>query len=239
MAVITLVRHGQASYMQEDYDRLSPLGELQARKLGEWWVQHDFDIHQVFRGPAKRHRGTCDIVGEVMRTAGRSWPEPVIIDDLDEFDAGKVMQLYLPVLIEQDAQVRRLNDNFRAAQHSPEAGKLLQALFEEVAHHWCVNGFGIDHCESWPQFRDRIGSAFARIRVATPKGTHTAVFTSAGPISATLAHVLGLDGRKFLDLLWTSRNCSFSEFLMSGDRLSLASFNSIPHLDNRDLLTFR
>lgn len=239
MAIITLVRHGQASYMQEDYDRLSPTGELQARKLGEWWAQHDFDIHQVFRGPAKRHRGTCDIAGEVMRTAGRNWPEPVVVDDLDEFDAGRLMHLYLPVLIEQDPTVRRMHDEFRANQQTAEAGKLLQVLFEEVAGHWCADGFAFDGCETLSHFRDRIGRAFTRIREATPKGTHTAVFTSAGPISATLANVLGLDGRKFLDLLWTSRNCSFSEFLTSGSRLSLASFNSIPHLDSRDLLTFR
>jgi hypothetical protein len=39
--------------------------------------------------------------------------------------------------------------------------------------------------------------------------------------------------------MWTSRNSSYSEFLFSGQRLSLASYNSIPHLDSRELLTFR
>ena len=35
MALLTLVRHGQASYLQQNYDELSPLGEQQARMLGE------------------------------------------------------------------------------------------------------------------------------------------------------------------------------------------------------------
>jgi phosphohistidine phosphatase SixA len=34
MARIYLVRHGQASLLEDDYDRLSPLGETQARHVG-------------------------------------------------------------------------------------------------------------------------------------------------------------------------------------------------------------
>src|SRR3984893_14433603 len=41
MGLITLVRHGQASFLKEDYDKLSELGELQARTLGEYWVARD------------------------------------------------------------------------------------------------------------------------------------------------------------------------------------------------------
>ena len=34
MGTLVLVRHGQASFMAAEYDRLSPTGEAQARKLG-------------------------------------------------------------------------------------------------------------------------------------------------------------------------------------------------------------
>src|SRR5215467_5295520 len=36
MAHIYLVRHGQASLLEDDYDRLSQLGETQARHVGAW-----------------------------------------------------------------------------------------------------------------------------------------------------------------------------------------------------------
>ena len=42
-----------------------------------------------------------------------------------------------------------------------------------------------------------------------------------------------------IEFVWLARNCSFAEFLFSGDRFSMHSFNSIPHLDDRRLLTYR
>ena len=41
MSVLTLVRHGQASFFAADYDRLSPAGEGQARHLGDYWARQD------------------------------------------------------------------------------------------------------------------------------------------------------------------------------------------------------
>jgi hypothetical protein len=35
------------------------------------------------------------------------------------------------------------------------------------------------------------------------------------------------------------RNCSLTEFVFSGERLSLDSFNGTPHLDDPALRTFR
>jgi broad specificity phosphatase PhoE len=37
MSTLILVRHGQASAFEDNYDRLSSLGERQARLLGESW----------------------------------------------------------------------------------------------------------------------------------------------------------------------------------------------------------
>jgi broad specificity phosphatase PhoE len=239
MAVLTLVRHGQASYMEEDYDRLSPLGETQARKLGEFWARHRLEFQQVFSGPARRHRRTCEIAGEVVRAYGLPWPDPVVMPDLDELDAGKVMHLYLPVLIEHDPEIRRLHDEFRAAGGSPEAGRLLQSLFEAIAAYWCEGQMPMPELESWQAFRDRIAGAVTRVRAATPRRSNSVVFTSAGPIAATVSIVLDLPPRRSIELIWTSRNASYSEFLFTGERFSLSSYNSFPHLDSRELLTYR
>jgi broad specificity phosphatase PhoE len=239
MAVLTLVRHGQASYMEEDYDRLSPLGETQARKLGEFWTRHRLEFHHVYCGPARRHARTCEIAGNVVREGGLPFPEPEIIREVDELDAGRVMHVFLPILMERDPEVRRLYEAFSAAGGSPEAGRLLQTLFERVAAHWCEGEIPVSEMESWQQFRERIAGAVARIRAATRKSANAVVFTSAGPIAATLSMVFDLPPRKAIELIWTSRNCSYSEFLFTGERFSLSSYNSFPHLDSRDLLTYR
>ncbi|HET8548527.1 MAG TPA: histidine phosphatase family protein [Bryobacteraceae bacterium] len=239
MTVLTLVRHGQASYMEEDYDRLSALGEAQARKLGEFWARHRLEFQKVFCGPARRHMRTCEIAGETVRAAGLPWPDPVIVSEVDELDAGKLMQLYVPKLVEHDAEARRLWDEFQAAGGSPEAGRVLQSLFEAVARHWCDAAIPITEVESWQSFRERVTSAIARIRQSAPNGSCSVVFTSGGPIAATLSATLDLPPRKAVELIWASRNCSYSEFLCENGRFSLSSFNSHPHLDCRELLTYR
>jgi broad specificity phosphatase PhoE len=239
MSTLTLVRHAQASYMSEDYDKLSPLGERQARKLGQFWAQHGIVFQQAIHGPARRHIRTMEIAAEEVTRAGLPWPHSLEMPEIDEFDAYQVMKRVVPVLAERDWNVRQLNADFRANQDSPEAGRLLQKLFEEIARQWCLGEFDVPEVESWAQFRARIAQSIDRIRALTPKSTNTVVFTSGGPIAATLAEALCLSPAKAVEFVWLSRNSSWSEFLVSGDRFSVSAFNSFPHLDDRSLLTYR
>jgi broad specificity phosphatase PhoE len=239
MSVLTMVRHGQAAYMEADYDKLSPLGEQQAFKLGEFWVRHNIRFDHVFHGPAKRHIRTMEIAGDVLKQAGMPWPDPELLPSLDEFDAFTVMRRLVPVMIERDETIRRLNDEFRAQQESPEAGRLLQKLFEAVARRWSTGEFDVPDVESYSQFLRRVSGAVHRIRTSNGRSSQTVVFTSAGPIAATLATALELPPLKAIEFVWMSRNSSYSQFLFSGDRFTMHSFNSIPHLDDLSLLTYR
>jgi len=239
MSVLTLVRHGQASYMAEDYDRLSPLGEEQARKLGEFWVRHRIQFDLCFHGPAKRHKQTLEIASDYVRQAGLSWPDSEMVPELDEFDAFRMMQMLTPKLVKSDPEVRRLSEVFEANRHTPEAGRLLQKLFEAVSRNWCSGAHDTPELESWTQFRTRIQTGIDRIRKMSEQSRNVVAISSGGPIAATVAHVLDLAPATAIEFVWLSRNGSFSEFLFSGERFSMHSFNSIPHLDDRSLLTYR
>lgn len=239
MSVLTLVRHGQASYMAEDYDRLSALGEEQARKLGEFWVKHRIQFDLCFHGPAKRHKQTLEIASQHVRQAGLSWPESQAVPELDEFDAFRMMQLLTPKLVESDPEVRRLSAVFEANRHTPEAGRMLQKLFEAVSRSWCSGVHDTPELESWSQFRARIQAGIDRIRKISAQSRNVVAISSGGPIAATVAQVLGLPPATAIEFVWLSRNGSFSEFLFSGERFSMHSFNSIPHFDDRRLLTYR
>ena len=57
MAKLLLVRHGQASYGQLDYDRLSPRGEAQARLLGPYLAAQQPSA--LFVGPLVRQQQTA------------------------------------------------------------------------------------------------------------------------------------------------------------------------------------
>jgi broad specificity phosphatase PhoE len=225
--------------MSEEYDKLSPLGEEQAARLGEFWARHGIGFDQVLHGPAQRHIRTMEIAAAVVKRAGLPWPEPVGISSFDEFDAYQVGKRVLPLVLQRDENVRSVYEEFRARQEEPEAGRLLQRVFEEVARYWCSGDFDVPDLESWAQFRVRIETALRRVRAQAQKSSNIVVFTSAGPIAATVAHVLGLAPAKAIEFVWLSRNCSYSEFLFSGDRFSMSSFNAFPHLNDRSLLTYR
>jgi broad specificity phosphatase PhoE len=70
-------------------------------------------------------------------------------------------------------------------------------------------------------------------------GRRVAAFTSGGPIGVAVQIALNAPDRAGLEVNWRVRNCSLTEFLFSGERLSLDSFNAIPHLEDPALRTFR
>jgi broad specificity phosphatase PhoE len=225
--------------MAENYDKLSPLGEQQARKLGEFWLRNGTRFHQVFQGPAERHLRTASIVAEVFADAGVPWPEPVTVPEMDEFDAVLLMRSLVPALTESHEPVRDLHGAFQQAAGTPEAGELLQRLFEEVARHWSRGTVHAAGMESWSAFRSRICRGIHHVRSATPKSSSSVVFTSGGPIAATVGLAHDLSPEKAIELVWVSRNSSCTEFLFSGSRFSLSTFNTHPHLDDQSLVTYR
>src|SRR5579859_3614589 len=106
MSRLVFVRHGQASFLAEDYDQLSPTGSLQAERLGHYWRATpgaSFDL--VVHGPAKRHKQTGDIIADAFRQNGLTWPEPWEIPDFDEYQAFELMRQALPHLMERDADL--------------------------------------------------------------------------------------------------------------------------------------
>jgi broad specificity phosphatase PhoE len=84
-----------------------------------------------------------------------------------------------------------------------------------------------------------VDRAIAKIRSDAHKNGRVAVFTSGGVIAATVRNALDLSPQRTLELSWTSRNASYTEFLFSNERFSLSSFNNHPHLLEQELLTYR
>lgn len=62
MAELLLIRHGQASYGQEDYDRLSPRGQEQARAVGRFLAGARLDA--LYVGPLRRQLQTAQLAIE-------------------------------------------------------------------------------------------------------------------------------------------------------------------------------
>jgi broad specificity phosphatase PhoE len=93
--------------------------------------------------------------------------------------------------------------------------------------------------ETWQEFCLRVNRGLKSFLADGGKGEVAAIFTSGGPLSVVVQSALHLSAQDTLRIAWMARNCSFSEFLFSRDRLTLSSFNSFPHLDDDSLLTYR
>src|SRR5215472_10765472 len=132
MSQLFLVRHGQASFLQPDYDKLSAKGETQSRLLGSYWSKHKLIFDSVYSGPRKRQKDTARIVGEEYRKAGVSWGEPEVLDCFDEFNAEPVIAHALPKLVESDEHVRELHHAFKRASGKAEQFRTFQRVFEVV-----------------------------------------------------------------------------------------------------------
>jgi broad specificity phosphatase PhoE len=239
MGRLYLVRHAQASFLSQNYDQLSTLGEKQARLLGEYWAHRNVVFDRVCSGPASRHRHTAQLVSEAYRKAGRDFPSPTIADEFDEFQGEAVLSESLPELLANNPEIRELHSALQSSGDDVGKRASFQRLFEAVISMWVSGRIRPPTVESWPDFCARVNRALSAFLVKSYKGECNAVFTSGGPISVAVERALHLSAEDTLRVAWMSRNCSFSEFLFSADRFMLSSFNAFPHLDDESLLSYR
>ena len=239
MGRLILVRHAQASFLSENYDQLSALGETQARLLGEYWARRNVVFSRVCTGPAIRHQQTARIAGEAYCKFGLQFPAPSIREEFDEFQGEAVLSQSLPQLCTNNGRIRELHDAVQSSNSESDKRAAFQRMFEAVISMWVDGETAPQNVESWQEFCARVRRGLITFLANSGKGELVAIFSSGGPLGVAVQHALHLSAQDTLRVAWMSRNCSFSEFLFSGDRLTLSSFNSFPHLDDDSLLTYR
>jgi broad specificity phosphatase PhoE len=238
MGTLVLARHGQANFLSDDYDKLSPLGETQAQLLGSFWASKGVVFDAVFSGPRTRQIRTAELAREAYSESGRDLPHAEVIPELDEYNGHEVMSGLLPVLIERDSRVRELVEAHKRTKGSEEQYKSFQRLFERVVVEWVEGTIRHPEVTPWSEFKEQVRRGVARLRDGEGRGRRIVAFTSGGPISVTMQAALGVSDRVAIGLNWQIRNASLTEFIFSKDRFSLDVFNSLPHLD-RELWTYR
>ncbi len=244
MSHIILARHGQASFLERDYDKLCANGETQSRLLGEYWARRGVVFGSAYSGPRFRQRETARIVAEAYRRAGVDFPETVVMSEFDEYQAEAVLRECLPQLL-KNAEIKELRRAYEksseaaASAHSDDRRKTFQRLFEAVISKWVAGEVTADGIESWHDFCLRVERGLAQVVRDTPPAASVVIFTSAGPIGAAMRRALHLSAEDTLQMTWMSRNASFTTFLASGERFTLSTFNAHPHLEGDGLLTYR
>jgi broad specificity phosphatase PhoE len=235
MSQIYFVRHAQASFGHDEYDRLSDLGAHQARILGDYFAQRGLKFDAVYSGTMNRQIHTAQTVLSRL-SAGRSDSEVKVFAEFDEYDSSAIIQFQMAELIREDPSLSK------AVERLYRDRKFFQEIFERAVLRWVYGGLEVPGLETWPSFTQRVRTGVARIVEENGQKKTIAVFTSGGPISAVMKLALDLSDEKTIQLSWQIQNTAVSAFKYNEKQFSLSSFNSVAHLElekDESLLTYR
>lgn len=217
MGEILFIRHGQASFGTDDYDRLSELGWQQARWLGEHLASVGQQVDKIVTGSLRRHRETASAILDTMQP--RVAPE--ITDDLNELSYDQ------------------LHADAEAAGLLPKIDMQMQGSFRItmpiIMEAWESRAFATDH-ELFSGFRERVVRTVDRVAEA---GKSVLIVSSGGPKAVLLRDVLGVDSKQMTRLLLQTMNASYTRFAVYEDGVHLAEFNAVPHLSGPERVDAR
>ena len=236
MSSLFLVRHGQASFMSDNYDQLSPLGETQARILGNHWAALGMRFDRVYVGPRQRHRQTHAAIAAVYQTQQLYLPSPEPLPELDEHQGVEVMEHVLPALAKRDPIIKAsvgVSGMDGMADYQTNF-----KIFKRVMKLWTRDELEADGFQSWAAFKDQVQRGIKNIIAENSSGKTIVAFTSTGPIAVAMGYALNLADEQILDLSWAVWNAAYTEFKFSGKRFSLSTFNAASHLQKPELLTY-
>ena len=229
MATIYLIRHGQASFGNHNYDQLSETGWEQARVLGHWLAGR---VHPdvVIGGDMQRHRETVEAIASGYRAP---FPDMQVAVGFNEFDHTSVVHRFRPEWTDRE----RMQADLAASGHPAKA---FQQTFTQAVRRWVSGDHDDEYPESWVEFKARVNGALDEL-ISWANGGDVFVSTSGGPIAVIIQSLLELSDSKALALNEVIANTSVTRVLYSGRRRSLAVFNNYSHLEaeGQDMVTFR
>ncbi len=228
MPVIYLIRHGQASFGDADYDVLSDIGIRQSQVLGERLARILTRPTIVTCGDMLRHRQTARAAMQAvdMTTEWRTEPR------WNEIDHERIIAAHRPDLVTHD-------DMRREMMKAADPLQAFQTMFEVAIGRWVSGEHDADYVETWAAFRARCREALEQLVARLRPGTDALVFTSGGPISAIVMELLGVpDGGRFN---FSIVNCSITKLVAGKHGVTLSSFNGHAHFEGQhaSLLTYR
>jgi broad specificity phosphatase PhoE len=223
MAEILLIRHGQASFGQENYDVLSPLGWQQGACLGEYLIACNNPLDNVVCGTLERHRDTAIATLDVIKDKTGAEYTPLFDSRLNEIDTNSFAH-FLPELLKQEPELEAL------VESSHYDSRAYQKIFRAAFKLWLTKGDDTEHMETWPTFKSRVLESFNELKEQTPSGKRSAIFTSGGAIATITAHVLGLPDNQVYSVFEPLINASVTRIAFTTDLTTVSCYNDYGYL---------
>ncbi len=230
MAVVYLIRHGQASFGRTNYDQLSDLGHQQSARLGAVLQGRMPVFDKVCLGSMLRHKQTAQkclnefdhSVDQINAKVDGGW---------NEYNHQDILAQYHPEFITPESMRA-----FLKKQENPK--KAFEYHFNKAMERWihAENEGGYD--ESWMTFTGRVHAALEQVLADTPHSKNVAVFTSGGPISLIAQSLLGVDQEQIMKMNWTLLNCGVTKVVSTNHRVFVSSLNDHSHFEGEQYKHF-
>ena len=211
MGTLYLVRHGQASFGADDYDVLSPLGQRQSVRLGEYFSAKGVQFEAALTGTLNRQiqtfAGICEGLGAPL--AAVQWP------GLNEYDSAAVIAASHPGTL--------------GKADTPELYKHHFRLLKAGLAQWMAGDCSPAGMPNHTSFVAGINSALAHVA-----GHYTGdvlLVSSGGPIAMAVGHLLNASAGATIEMNMRIRNTSVTEFAFNPKGHRLLTYNTLPHLD--------
>lgn len=212
MGSLYLVRHGQASFGSDDYDRLSPMGHQQSRRLGAYFARKGLRFDAAIVGTLRRHAETFSGICEGAGMALEALPWP----GLNEYDSEAVIATIHPAPLPKPDSPEIYRQHFR--------------LLRDGLTQWMSGVVSPRGMPSYAEFVRGVTSALDHVR-KQHAGQNVLIVSSGGPISTAVGHVLGTTPETTIELNMRIRNSAVTEFAFNPKRHMLLTYNTLPHLD--------
>ncbi|MCE8511548.1 histidine phosphatase family protein [Ruegeria pomeroyi] len=203
MAELIVIRHAQASFGSDNYDRLSELGHRQSALVGA-------ALREMGWVPDRLVTGTLARQKETLRGMGFT-DAPEEHAGWNEYDFHDLLRVKfggtIPDLVQHDRKT-----HFRTLR--------------DVLREW--QGGGVEGArESWAQFTARIEAARQQ---ATREGAERVlVISSGGAIGQLTAAALSAPSEQMIALNLQVKNTAMSRFIFTQRAFFLHEFNATPH----------
>jgi len=214
MAILYLVRHGQASFGADNYDVLSELGQRQARRLGHYLRERGVEFEASITGTLQRqrqtHAGICEGLGQPM--------QPLTLPALNEYDSHALIEAIHPQALPRPDTPELYRQHFR--------------LLRQALRAWIAGQVEPRGMPSFKQWSEGIKAALDHVR-ERHRG-HVLLVSSGGPIATAVGQVIEAAPASWIELNLRIRNASITQFEFNPKRHSLLTYNTLPHLDGPD-----
>jgi broad specificity phosphatase PhoE len=214
MAILYLVRHGQASFGADNYDVLSELGRRQAQRLGQYLRERGVEFEASITGTLQRqqqtHTGICEGLGQPM--------QPLTLPALNEYDSHALIEAIHPQALPRPDTPELYRQHFR--------------LLRQALRAWIAGQVEPRGMPSFKQWSEGIKAALDHVR-ERHRG-HVLLVSSGGPIATAVGQVIEAAPASWIELNLRIRNASITQFEFNPKRHSLLTYNTLPHLDGPD-----